>query len=463
MKNKAFLILACIFSIPMFAQHKLNIKVWAAKLDKGSANPVYEVLQENPTKRIMWKNIIYINPDITFQTIEGIGGAFNEVGGEALLSLDKKSQKSVLENLFSKDKGAFTFCRTAIGASDFGLDAYSYSNTPNDYKMKKFSIKRDEKYVIPYIKGALQYNKNLTIFGSPWSPPAWMKQNESMTGLTGKPNILKSGSKIKKAYALYFAKYVQAYQKEGVTIDRICIQNENDANTKYTSNVLRAKEMVDFANKYLIPQFKKSKLQTGIYAGTFRASDQMDLMDFTKLKNTNKLDGVGIQYTNPVILNDALKTMPDLKMFHTEGRCFNGKNTSEQALTRLDEVAGYINSGCTAYSYWNMILNETTKSSWDWPQNSLININRTTKEVIYNPDYNAMYIIGKFIQPGDVRVASLNRGNYPMIVVKSPNGDVKVLIQNPNKKTTTFNLSIYNHEQKVVIPANEIVAMIIKK
>ncbi|NIJ44721.1 glucosylceramidase [Wenyingzhuangia heitensis] len=461
--NQVFWGLFTIISFSGFSQKSVDIKVWAAKLDVGLENPIYKVDQTHPSKKIMWKNIIYIKPEVEFQTIEGIGGAFNEIGAEALLSLPNKVQEEVIKNLFAKNDAHFTFCRTAIGASDFGLDAYSYSNTPNDYNMEDFSIERDKKYVLPYIKKAISINKNLTLFGSPWSPPAWMKQNESLTGLTQKPNTLKTDPKVMAAYALYFAKYVQAYAKQGVTIDRICIQNENDANTKYTSNAFRAKQMVEFANKHLIPLFKKSNLQTEIYAGTFRASDQMDLIDFVQLKNTDQLAGVGVQYTNSVILNDAIRFKPNLKMFHTEGKCFNGKNTSEQAMTRLEEVAGYINSGCTAYSYWNMILNETTKSSWDWPQNSLININRTTKEVIYNPDYNAMYIISKFIQPGDVRVSSLNRGNYPMITVKAPNGELKVLIQNPNEKTTTFNLLLDGkEEQKVVIPANEIVALIIK-
>ena len=52
-----------------------------------------------------------------------------------------------MSNLFSKEKAGFSFCRTAIGASDFGLDAYSYSLMPNDYKMAHFSIERDKKYV----------------------------------------------------------------------------------------------------------------------------------------------------------------------------------------------------------------------------------------------------------------------------------------------------------------------------
>ncbi|MGY6648421.1 glycoside hydrolase family 30 protein [Wenyingzhuangia sp. IMCC45574] len=462
-RKKAIIMLAFAFSASLFSQEKLAVKVWATKLEQGNKSPIYEVNQNQPKAKGNWKNLIYLKPEVEFQTIEGIGGAFNENGGEALLSLDKKGQKEVLENLFSKEKGAFTFCRTAIGASDFGLDAYSYSNVPNDYKMKHFSINRDKKYVLPYLKGAVAINKDLTIFASPWSPPAWMKQNESMTGLTKKPNTMKTDKKIMAAYALYFAKYVKAYAKEGVTIDRICIQNENDANTKYTSNAFRAKEMVAFANEFMIPQFKKSKLKTGIYAGTLRASDQMDLMDFTQLQDIEGIDGVGIQYTSSVILNDATRLVPGLKMFHTEGRCYNGKNTTEQAMTRLDEVAGYINAGCTAYSYWNMVLNETTKSAWDWPQNSLININRTTKEVVYNPDYNAMYIISKFIQPGDKRIAALNRGSYPMIAVKAPNGDIKVLIQNPNEKATSFKLEMDGKEaQKVIIPGNEIVALLIK-
>ena len=63
-----------------------------------------------------------------------------------------------MQQLFSTDNAGFTFCRTAIGASDFGLDAYSYSMVANAYKMEHFSIERDQKYVLAYIKSAFKIN-----------------------------------------------------------------------------------------------------------------------------------------------------------------------------------------------------------------------------------------------------------------------------------------------------------------
>ncbi|WP_075589836.1 glycoside hydrolase family 30 protein [Labilibacter marinus] len=438
-----------------------QVKVYAVKLDEGEANPLIEVKQENVEDKIGWKNLIYLQPEVTFQTIEGIGGAFNEIGGEALLSLSEEKQQEVMENMFSGDKAGFTFCRTAIGASDFGIDAYSYSEVAGDYKMKQFSIERDKKYVLPYIKSAFAINPNLTLFGSPWSPPGWMKESGYMVGLKEPNNNLKQDPKTLQAYAKYFVKYVEAYEKEGVKVDRICIQNENDANTKYPSCTFPAKDMVNFANTYLIPAFEKNKIEAGIYAGTFRAAEKMDLMDFMTADGKENLEGVGMQYTDTRFLGDARAMMPNLKFFHTEGHCYNGKNSVEQAEDRLEEIAGYINAGSTTFTYWNMILNETTESGWNWTQNSLINIDRKSGEIIYNPDYNAMYIISKFVKPGDVRIACVQRGKEPLIAVKSPDGQIKVLFQNTNANEKSFEVVMGDQNIKVKAPGKSIIAIVL--
>ncbi len=439
-----------------------KVGVYAVKLNEGKANPLFEVKQSTPGK-VGWRNRVYINPEVEFQTMEGIGGAFNEIGGEALAALSPEKKDELMTNLFASDEAGFTFCRTAIGASDFGIDAYSYSEKAEDYKMKHFSIDRDKKYVLPYLQAAFKVNPDLTLFGSPWSPPGWMKVSGKMEGLQPEGNRLRTTPEIYKAYAKYFVKYVQAYAKEGVRVDRICIQNENDADTKYPSCQFPAKEMVAFANEYLAPAFKANNLKTGIYAGTFRAANQMDLMDYIQCKDFSGVDGVGLQYTEPKIINDARSAIPGLKLFHTEGHCYNGKNSVEQAEHRLEEVAGYINSGSTTFTYWNMILNETTKSGWDWTQNSLINIDRSNGTVTYNPDYNAMYIISRFIKPGDVRVASVNRGNlYPIITVKSPNGEVKILVHNHDEKEQTFQFVMADKDVKVKLPAKTFGAIVIK-
>ncbi len=460
--KKLFVLLTIVVSTAVCAQQAVEVEVWATKLEKGEASPIFKVNNSDTSKKIGWKNRIFIQPEITFQTVEGIGGAFNEIGGEALLSLPKKKQKELMNNLFSKEGAGFSFCRTAIGASDFGIDAYSYSEVPNDYDMEHFSTERDKKYVLPYLKQAFSINPNLTLFASPWSPPGWMKESGKMIGLQPEGNRIKTDVKTWDAYAKYFVKYVQAYAKEGVKVDRICIQNENDADTKYPSCIFPAKEMVSFANVHMAPEFAKNNLDTKIFAGTFRASNKSDLMDFTQLKDTHGVEGVGIQYTEGRILADARELIPNLKIFHTEGHCYNGKNTSEQAKHRLKEVAQYINNGSTTFSYWNMILNETTKSGWDWTQNSLVNIDRENGTIQYNPDYNAMYIISKFIQPGDVRVASFNRGNHhPMIGVKSPDGTIKVLFQNEDENDGVFELFVGEKSVKINALAQAITVVIL--
>ena len=438
-----------------------DVKVYAADLTKGKALPVFEVKQENTSANVGWKNYIFVDTNVSFQTIEGIGGAFNEIGGEALLSLPKAKQNEVMNNFFAADNAAFTFCRTAMGASDFGIDAYSYSNVPNDFEMDHFSIERDQKYVLPYIKSAFAINPDLTLFASPWSPPAWIKVSGKMEGLQPAGNKIKNNPAVLKAYALYFVKYIQEYEKAGVKVDRICIQNENDADVKYPSCIFPAKEMLAFADEYLIPAFKKNKIDAEIYAGTFRAANQMDLMDFIGCKPVKGIAGVGIQYTQSKVLADARAAMPNLKIFHTEGHCYNGANSVEQATDRLNEVAGYINSGSTTFSYWNMILNETTESGWAWKQNSLINIDRKKGTVRYNPDYNAMYIISKFVRPGDVRIASISRGDHhPILAVKSPDGTVKMLVQNTSDKTALFEIMHEKKSIKVNLPANAISAIV---
>ena len=98
-------------------------------------------------------------------SLAGLGGAFNEQGGEAFMRLSEDARNELAEALFNPKTGAgLTLCRTAIGASDFGLGAYSYSETPKDYRMTRFSVERDTTSVIPFIRAAMAENPELKIY-----------------------------------------------------------------------------------------------------------------------------------------------------------------------------------------------------------------------------------------------------------------------------------------------------------
>ncbi len=391
-----------------FANDKVS--VFYVNLDDEieiTANPIKEFEQTiEPKGRLK----LSIYPEVRFQMIQGVGGAFNEIGGVALMTLPKKEQREVMQALFGEDGANFSFCRTAIGSSDFGVDAYSYSEVAEDFDMKHFSVKREKKSVIPYIKMAYEINPDMTLFASPWSPPAWMKMSGYMDrGIeTPELNRLRDDERVYKAYALYMAKYVERYAAEGIKIDRIAVQNETDISTKYPSNIMDADDMYDFVKNYLRPEFTNRGVKTEIWAGTFRTQGRyMHALQFaSNPEYLDVVDGLGIQYTSVIDIADITRLCNGKALMHTESVCNNGQNTAAQGYARLSEVASYINSGMPNFCYWNMILDQTTKSGWDWAQNSLININTETGEVRYNPDFAVMSLFGRYLLPGSQRIAS---------------------------------------------------------
>lgn len=401
---------------------------------------------------------------IVHPNLSGIGGAFNEQGGEAFMSLPEAGRKALVEVLFSPTKGSgFALCRTAIGSSDFGLSAYSYSETPEDYEMKHFSVERDTKSVIPFILAAKSENPDLKMFASPWSPPGWMKVSGKMDGgkENASKNVLKSDPDIYKAYALYFSKYVQEYAKHGVYIDRLTIQNETDMNPKYPGCDMPPKQMVELVSGYVKPQFKKDGIKTELWAGTFRGK-RSDAQNFMKLDGGKNVVGVGLQYCKSDVMKELRENYPNLKMIHTEGVCYNGKNSMEQARKRLAEVAEYLNAGCDNYCYWNMVLNETSSSGWGWKQNSLVDIDRQTGAVTYNPDYAPISLLSRYIRPGDQCLKVETAEGEAAIAVRNSNRLV-VFVQNNEKTAKNQNLNIDGKLYAVELPAQSLCAVIFKR
>jgi glucosylceramidase len=408
--------------------------------------------------------------EVIVPSLAGLGGAFNEQGGEAFMRLPEASRKQLAEALFNRETGAgLTLCRTAIGASDFGLDAYSYAETPDDYEMKDFSVERDTTSVIPFIHAAMAENPDLKIFASPWSPPGWMKENGVMApgeGHDRSMNVLKDDAQVYKAYALYFEKYVKAYAKNGVTIDRIVVQNETDMSPVYPGCDMLPEQLAKFISKYLRPQFTRAKMDTGIWAGSFRGTGQRgarknETLDFMKQKGSDAVDGLGMQYCQDKILMQLRETYPDLKMMHTEGSCANGKNTVKQAKDRFGEIAMWLNSSCENYCYWNMVLNEEGKSGWDWSQNSLVRIDRNSGEIFYNNDFAPVALMSRYIRPGDQLLKSEVDNKGKAVVVQNENG-LTVFLENQKDAPSTQQIDVDGQQVVVELPANSVCAVVLK-
>jgi len=128
---------------------------------------------------------ITVNPGTGYQSMTGFGASFTD--SSAWLVANSPQRSAIMTKLFDPSQGiGLSFLRQPIGASDFSLSQYSYDDMPSgqtDPTLAHFSIGHDNAYIIPVLKQALQLNPALTVMGTPWSPPGWMKSSGSIRTL----------------------------------------------------------------------------------------------------------------------------------------------------------------------------------------------------------------------------------------------------------------------------------------
>ena len=407
------------------------------------------------------------------QVIKGFGTCFNELGWASLNLLSVKDRESIFKELFSPNFGAnFNICRMPIGANDFSINWYSYNETDGDFEMKKFNINRDLNNLIPFIKNARKYNPSLSIWASPWSPPSWMKYNKhyaakSMLGdanfkseewgmdFKGISNGLakdkegKEGSdmfiqedKYYKSYALYFAKFIDAYKKQNLSIDMVMPQNEFNSAQVFPSCTWTAAGLSKFIS-YLGPEMKKRDVD--IFFGTMERAN-------TKLVDTVVLDtqsskyikGVGFQWAGKEAISTIHNTYPKLTLYQTEQECGNGKNDWKYCAYSWDLMKHYFKNGVNAYMYWNTSLKQGGISTWGWKQNSLISVDTLNKTFTYNYEYYLMKHFSHFVKPGAKRLNTI--GAFTNILAfQNPDKSIVIVVQNDSNDEKKVQLKIGSH------------------
>ncbi len=375
----------------------------------------------------------------SFQTIKGWGGCFNELGALALEALPKGRQKQVMKDLFHpQDRCRFSFCRLPIGASDYGAEWYSLNENDGDFAMKKFSIARDKEILIPYIKKAVQFRRDLQLFASPWSPPTWMKV----------PRACNYGTFIMEkeyldAYALYFRKFIEAYAREGLDICQIHPQNEPVADQKFPSCVWTGEQMATFIGRHLGPELAKSKRNVDIWLGTLNTDD---FNGWTRtVMNDSKaapfIKGIGLQWDGKGQIQRCHEAYPELDLMQTENECGDGRNTWGYAEYVFNLIRHYLGNGANYYVYWNMILPPGGRSTWGWNQNAMVTIDTKSKNVTYNPEFYVMEHFSHFVDVGAVRVGLEGEWCGNALAFENPDGSNVVVVHNPfgQKQTLALN------------------------
>lgn len=394
----------------------------------------------------------------TAQRIDGFGGCFNELGWDALQVLNKSTRDSILEDIFLPGKGLnFSICRMPMGANDYSRKFYSYNEVEGDFEMKNFSISHDTTALLPYIKEAMKYNPKLRVWASPWCPPSWMKTNKhyachrdtlqndlpvSGEGKEGKTQFIMKPEYL-KSYALYFSKFIKAYEEQGINLYAVHVQNEPNSCQVFPSCIWSASALRDFIGKYLGPHFSNEKLTTQIWLGTIEraAVENVDTV-LTDSLASKYIKGVGFQWAGKGAIPGVYQKYPHMKLMQTETECGDGSNDWKAAEHTWELILHYLTNGANSYMYWNIILDETGKSQWGWKQNSMISVDTKNRKAVFNPEFYLMKHLGHFVKPGSVRLPT--EGWNDALAFRDPDGKVVIIIYNSLEAEKIINVRVNN-------------------
>jgi len=397
---------------------------------------------------------VFVDPGHQFQTLLGIGGALTDASAEVFAKLPKAQQQELLQAYYSPSQGiGYSLARTNIASCDFSSGSYSYV-ADNDASLKSFSVKHDEQYKIPLIKQATAAaGGKLTLFVSPWSPPAWMKTNH---------DLLKGGKllpEFRQPWANHYVKFIQAYEKMGLPIWGLSVQNEPMATQKWESCLYTAEEERDFIKEYLGPTLAKAGLGSKKLIAWDHNRDLLYQRASTVLDDpaaAKYVWGIGYHWyetwttSGPLFDNErrVKEAFPNTNLMFTEG-CVENFQFDQVNDWKLGERYGNslindFNAGTVGWTDWNILLDETggPNHTGNFCFAPVIADTKAGK-LIYT---NAYYYIGhfsKFVRPGAKRVATTtNRDWLQATAFRNADGKLAVVVMNSADKPQDFQLWI---------------------
>jgi len=416
---------------------------------------------------------IFVNTSKLHQTFVGIGAALTDASAETFYKLTKENQDKFMQAYYSIDKGiGYSLARTIIHSCDFSTASYTYIEE-GDSKLKTFNIEHDKQYRLPFTKLAIAAaGGKLTMYASPWSPPAFMKTNNNML----------QGGKLKpefyQPWANYYAKFIKAYEKEGIPIWGLTIQNEPMAKQTWESCIYTAEEERDFLKNYLGPTLENEGLgdkkiivwdhnrdllfeRANVILSDPEANKYVWGTGFHWYEDWK--DGTPM-YKNVAAVNDAY---PDKNLIFTEG-CNEKYDLSRIEDPKLAERYGKamindFNNGTVAWTDWNILLDETGGP------NHVGNLcfapvhgNTQTGNLTFTNSYYYIGHFSKFIRPGAKRISTSTTANHLSATsFLNEDGSIVVVALNESDAEIDYMLTIDKKTATLKMPARSIQSIIL--
>lgn len=390
---------------------------------------------------------IAVDTAIILQQIEGFGAALT--GSSAWLFRNKLSdgaRQTLFTKLFDTVNGAgISFLRLTIGASDFSTSYYSYDDIPagqTDFDLLHFSLGPDTVDVIPMLRAILDRSPKITLMGSPWSPPAWMKTNGSLIG--GKLR-----TDCQSVYAGYFIRYIQAMSSLGFHISAITPQNEPlHAAAAYPCMEMQWGEQADFIRNHLGPKFRDAGISTRIIIYDHNWDNTNYAISILNDPETRKfVAGSAFHaYAGDVSAMTVVHLAhPDKDLFFTEicGGTW-ATNWSDNLMWNMRNIfIGTTKNWSKCALLWNLALDQNggPHEGGSSTLRGVVTIHSTSGQVTYNEEYFSLAHFSKFIRPGAFRtgiIRAAGLSDLDAVSFINPDGTKAMVVCNYGDQATTF-------------------------
>ena len=396
------------------------------------------------TKVNLFKDID-VNVDQTFQIMDGFGFALN--GGSALnlYNMNSTIRESLLEELFGQTNQSIrvSYLRISVGASDLDEFPFSYSDLPSgevDLEMKKFSLKQDERYLIPILKEILAISPNIKIMASPWSAPTWMKSNKKTKGGSLLPEFY-------DAYSKYFVKYIRSMAEKNILIDAVTVQNEPLHDGNNPSMHMSSIEQLNFVKDYLGPAFSRNNISTKIIIYDHNADNinyPISILNDTTARKF--VDGSAFHLYGGNINNLSVlkKAHPDKNLYFTEQWVGFPSNLYGDLRWHVRNIIiGASRNWCKTIIEWNLASDENQeKHTKGGCRNCLGAVTVANNSVDRNTAYYAIAHVSKFVPPGSKRINSSSISHLPNVAFLTENNKIVLIVLNDSDEEINFNINL---------------------
>jgi glucosylceramidase len=413
--------------------------VWAAEQRPARAWVTSQHKKFQPIESLKWQpsgsvstDVIRVDPGEQRQEILGFGAALTDASCFLLHNMESSQQQALLEELYGPKGLRFSVGRTCIGSSDYSENVYSFDESPEpDPELKRFDLGHDRAYILPTLRAAREQNPDLFLFSSPWSPPGWMKANGSMLGGSMRKHYF-------GPYAEYFLHFLQGYEKDGVKINAVTIQNETDTDQdgRMPAALWGQEYEMEFVKSYLGPALQKASIGTKIwildhnYNLWGRAIDELSDPDVNKY-----VDGVAWHgYAgSPEAMTRVKEAFPAKHCYWTEGGPdISDPNYANDWAKWSSTFSGILRNWARCIVSWNVLLDENGKPNiGPFSCGGVVTINSKTRELTRSGQYWALAHYSKLMQRGAHVTAS--HGDVRQIdhaAFENPDGTYGLVITN---------------------------------